>query len=269
MAGWVSISRDLFAHPFFAREPMSEREAWVWMIVRAAWEDTRHRAGTEMVEVPRGSFFCTLRELQVTWGWASDKRVRGFLSRLEKDEMIGRRGRHEMAAKKTQITICNYEEFQHDGRRQDAAGTQPGRTKETTKQETRVKEEEANASSLKKSAGTRLPRDWFLPKEWGEWAVSQGWAEGDTRDQADRFRDHWHGKTGANATKLDWLATWRNWLRVAKDRKPRLTAITNPRGTRNGNAAFDRAINTLADDLSSGNVQLDYSSRDPLASIRR
>ena len=31
-----------------------------------------------------------------------------------------------------------------------------------------------------------------------------------------QFSDYWTAKSGANATKLDWLATWRNWCRKAK-----------------------------------------------------
>lgn len=72
--------------------------------------------------------------------------------------------------------------------------------------------------------GTRLPPDWRLPREWGQWAVTDlGWDEATVRDQADRFRDHWIAKTGQMATKADWLATWRNWCRNAKTlpaRKP-------------------------------------------------
>ena len=29
----------------------------------------------------------------------------------------------------------------------------------------------------------------------------------------DRFRDHWTAKPGKDGVKLDWLATWRNWVR--------------------------------------------------------
>jgi len=29
----------------------------------------------------------------------------------------------------------------------------------------------------------------------------------------DRFRDHWAAKPGKDGVKLDWLATWRNWVR--------------------------------------------------------
>ncbi len=137
MSGWIAISRDLFAHDFFAREPMSEREAWVWMIARAAWKDTRHRIGGDMVDVPRGSFFCTLRELQQAWGWGSDKRVRSFLKRLENERMVDA----NTDAKKTQITICNYDQFQDVGRSEDASATENGRNRDALKEQVNHKQE--------------------------------------------------------------------------------------------------------------------------------
>lgn len=141
MSGWIAISRDLFEHDFFAREPMSEREAWVWMLAKAAWKDTTHRIGGVVVDVPRGSFFCTLRELQSAWGWASDKRVRTFLKRTQDGRMADATAAHG----KTQITICNYDEYQHDGRSSDSSGTQDrtqnGRTKETLNTKQEIKEE--------------------------------------------------------------------------------------------------------------------------------
>lgn len=32
------------------------------------------------------------------------------------------------------------------------------------------------------------------------------------------FRDHWIAKPGADALKLDWSATWRNWCRRTASR---------------------------------------------------
>jgi len=81
--------------------------------------------------------------------------------------------------------------------------------------------EEANASS--KNRGSRLAADWRLPKAWGEWAVSEGLAEADTRLEGEKFRDYWAGISGSKGVKLDWLATWRNWVRKAiADRQPKL-----------------------------------------------
>ena len=120
MTGWIAIDRGLFEHEFFAREPMSEREAWVWIISRASWKSTRHRVGSDMVDVARGAFLATLREMQSAWMWGSDKRVRTFLRRLENEKMIGLKTDASGNAKKTHITVCNYEEFQQVGRTKDA-----------------------------------------------------------------------------------------------------------------------------------------------------
>lgn len=115
----------------------------------------------------------------------------------------------------------------------------------------------------KPNRGTRLLPDWFLPKEWGEWAVGEGWSIQGIKAEADKFRDYWISKAGSGAVKLDWQATWRNWIRAA-----------NQKGNVNGkqpsaNAAFGATINQLANDLSSGAITLDNSSRDPFATRPR
>lgn len=63
----------------------------------------------------------------------------------------------------------------------------------------------------------RLTADWVLPKKWGDWALSDRpeLTVCEVRKQADMFRDHWVAKSGKDATKLDWEATWRNWIRRA------------------------------------------------------
>lgn len=130
MTGWVRISREVFDHPVFQPGEMSEREAWLWLIAHAAWKDTHHNIRGVVYIVPRGSLFVTLREMQLAWRWRSEKRVRGFLDRLEAASMIGRK----TDAAKTQLSICNYDKYQEGGRTADAAGTQPGRIKETREQ---------------------------------------------------------------------------------------------------------------------------------------
>lgn len=77
---------------------------------------------------------------------------------------------------------------------------------------------EANASPKK---ATRLPSEWRLPMDWGEWSMAHGMTEPQVRGEADRFRDYWISKSGRDGTKLDWQATWRNWCRTFIDRNPR------------------------------------------------
>jgi hypothetical protein len=64
---------------------------------------------------------------------------------------------------------------------------------------------------------TRLKPDWYLPEPWGRWALENLHI---TRDQiyteAESFADYWHGKSGKDARKTNWEATWRNWLRNSR-----------------------------------------------------
>lgn len=74
-------------------------------------------------------------------------------------------------------------------------------------------EQPPSAGKLKR--GTRLPADWTLPDDWLAWALNErreftGQA---MRKVGEAFGDHWRAATGKNATKLDWQATWRNWVR--------------------------------------------------------
>lgn len=71
-----------------------------------------------------------------------------------------------------------------------------------------------------KARGSRLPSDWVLSDEWlheGERARADADLPAvDLRLEAAKFRDFWCAKSGKDATKADWLATWRNWCRNAR-----------------------------------------------------
>lgn len=71
----------------------------------------------------------------------------------------------------------------------------------------------AAAPPDKPERGARLAKDWQLPKAWGEWALAKypQWTADKVRDEAAKFRNAWVSKTGKDATKLDWYATWQNW----------------------------------------------------------
>lgn len=69
-----------------------------------------------------------------------------------------------------------------------------------------------------RAKGHRLPVDWQpgpLPAELAS-AVA-AWPSGALERELARFRDWAASATGPNATKSDWNAAWRNWLRKAED----------------------------------------------------
>lgn len=78
----------------------------------------------------------------------------------------------------------------------------------TNNQEPRTKKNLSRAS--------RLPTDWELPEDWKRWALEARpeWGDAEVLSVADGFRDYW--LAAPRGTKLDWEATWRNWVRNTK-----------------------------------------------------
>lgn len=70
--------------------------------------------------------------------------------------------------------------------------------------------------------GSRLPDDWTLPDDWRQWALTNCPASStaDVDREALKFANFWQAKAGANACKLDWSKTWRNWCLTAFARAP-------------------------------------------------
>lgn len=63
----------------------------------------------------------------------------------------------------------------------------------------------------------RLPIGFSLPAEWVEWAQKEkSWPVETVKIEADNFVDFWNAKSGRDATKKDWQATWRNWIRNSR-----------------------------------------------------
>ena len=69
--------------------------------------------------------------------------------------------------------------------------------------------------------GTRLPADWEPGESGMAFAAGLGMANGKAAAELAKFRDHWAAKTGQDATKADWQAAWRNWVRKALEFAPR------------------------------------------------
>jgi uncharacterized protein YdaU (DUF1376 family) len=64
----------------------------------------------------------------------------------------------------------------------------------------------------KQSRGARLPADW-VPNEDQIQFCKTNRTDISPQATADSFRDYWVSQPGAKGVKLDWDATWRNWVR--------------------------------------------------------
>lgn len=106
---WVRIDCDYYLDEdeIFIDEPLTQREAYQWLIMNAAWKDTSHTIGDTDFIVPRGSQYRTIRKLCNEWKWGNTK-VRNYLALLERKHKI----KTETNTGKTLITLCNYSKFQ-------------------------------------------------------------------------------------------------------------------------------------------------------------
>jgi hypothetical protein len=52
-----------------------------------------------------------------------------------------------------------------------------------------------------------------------QWAATKA-PNTDTRLETEKFINYWTARSGKDATKLDWSATWRNWILNAKTNQP-------------------------------------------------
>src|SRR5689334_19950955 len=110
--GFIAVERGILDHPVIgARKPFSDREAWLWLLFEAVWKPRPVRAvngrAAGIVSLQRGQLTYSRSYLAKAWGW-KEKRVRGFLFRLERERQIARQTGHLQ----TVITICNYEFYQ-------------------------------------------------------------------------------------------------------------------------------------------------------------
>ena len=64
----------------------------------------------------------------------------------------------------------------------------------------------------KQQRGSRLPADW-KPSDVDSQFCKTERPDLDPTKTADRFRDYWISQPGAKGIKLNWPATWRNWVR--------------------------------------------------------
>jgi hypothetical protein len=105
-----------------------------------------------------------------------------------------------------------------------------------------VKEEEQQTPSLRsggarkratpaKKASTRIPDDFAPTAEMIAWARENTPNVG--RVETDDFIDYWRARSGRDAEKVDWPATWRRWMRKSQ----RDTEQHGPQRTVNGTTA--------------------------------
>lgn len=110
--GWYIVPRGWMSDPVFKPGIFTEAQAFIWLMEEAGF--LRHFTWKKGVRVTleRGELAASYRDLAVAFGW-SEKRVRGFLSRMVTASKLTCRRADGPASAPSIIGICEYELFQH------------------------------------------------------------------------------------------------------------------------------------------------------------
>jgi hypothetical protein len=201
-----------------------ERVVWVWSaILESAAE--RDDSGTYEIDTAEIAYFLRadepdvqsiVRALADANHLDSAVVVKWGSRQFQSDRSAERQARYR-ERKKTEIPETGPDQLSRDGQ-----VTSPSRHRDAPETETYT---DTELEKKKVRRATRIP-DGFKPDL--EWAVNLGLTPSQASSEASKFRDYWVGK-GANATKTDWPATWRNWVRTAAERLPRAGPNVKPR----------------------------------------
>jgi len=82
-------------------------------------------------------------------------------------------------------------------------------------EERRVEKSREVRNTGRDARAKRLPTAQALPDDWREFCRTER-PDLDPLATFAKFADYWTAKPGKAGTKLDWLATWRNWVREEK-----------------------------------------------------
>lgn len=193
MNGYVKDYRSCLLNPLFKEKPFDRWHAFQYCILTANYKANDVICQNTTLRVERGQFFTSIKSLAETFGW-SQKQVRGWLSLMEKMNMLSVKGQ----AKGTTITVVNYTIFQGEGQAEgQAQGEHEASTGQQLKKEKKVKNninnnippnvEEVRAYCLKRENRVN-------PEQFIDYYESKGWFIGKSKMK-------------------DWKAAVRTWER--------------------------------------------------------
>jgi hypothetical protein len=219
--GYIAIERGYFEHEMFAHEAFTEREAFMWLIMEAAWKDRRVRRGRLILTLRRGELAHSERFIAQAWRWHRS-RVTRFLKRLVDDAMVELKPSRDAS----HITICNYDKFQRRRANHRTTAEPLSNHSRTTAEpnENKLNQETIEEGSKKEGKGARFarshPTGTTLAPNWqpSEGDLEYGRSLGLTSDQIAEAAEEmrlWAGgnRNRAVARKADWSLTFKSWMR--------------------------------------------------------
>lgn len=208
MSGWVKDYRSLWDHPLFAKEPMTEREAWRWLCSFARHDAGLTRFKSSVINLERGQLIASRNRLAREWMW-TERKVRTFLKLLVSQDMI----KLETDQGVTKLTVCNYDLFQGERPEADQQVTseRPASDQQVTTNKNGKKGKNVKKEKVCAPTGALFPDrfdefwDAFADKRDRENA-EEAWAEAIKRASPDEI--------------IEGAKRYRRWMKAQGDKAP-------------------------------------------------
>lgn len=205
---WVKLHRTITEWEWYT--DANTMRVWMHLLLSANYKPGRFRGEPIKAGQVAAGRISIARDLKLT-----EQQVRTSLEKLKKTKEITMVSTSLFSI----ITIVNWAQYQSDEVFAPGSATddQP-----TNNQQSTTIEEGNNISSKEdikkvtraKTGVTRLDKDWSLPDDWKAWALEKTVLNEHTIiREGEIFGDYWKAAAGSKATKADWPATWRNWVR--------------------------------------------------------
>ncbi len=179
---------------YASEKPLPKNRDGLYRLVRAKSPEEKLA-----VDVILGEFFTETKR-----GW-SQKRVEIEISKARVRTQVAQENGKKGGRPITQREPSN-----------NPAGLQPEtQVKAPNNQKPLTNNQNQKESRAPRSQGSRLPPGWFPSEPLKAWAVKER-ADLDVMTVIAKFRDYWLAVPGGKGLKLDWDATFRNWVRGEK-----------------------------------------------------
>ena len=156
MPGYFKVERDFLDSDFWLSEPFTKPQAWIDLFGTANHSEGFFVKRGVQINLERSQNGRSELTLMKRWKWSRNK-VRRFLKRLQKDEMITLKQDNKTSI----ITICNYEVYQGYEKEDDTPNDTPNDTPKGHQKDTKRNTNNKKENVKKKNVYTEPFERWF------------------------------------------------------------------------------------------------------------
>ena len=227
MAEWGKLYGSLHGSPKWRRASKGAKALWTtansWCIDQEASDgvvpsDMLRLLGGTKLEANTLTSVGLWDEIDGGWrfhDWAERQRTK---DEVDRDRESARERQRRSRARREDASRRDSRVTDRDGHSVSHAVSHAARGEERRVEERR-EERLGRADATPRTdakKGSRIPNPFPVTPEMVEWARKE--VPGlDHRAVTDRFIDYWAAIPGSKGVKLDWIATWRNWMRREGD----------------------------------------------------